>query len=231
MVGQLFLFFIFLFGAFVCLVFLIGVIVNRRPRYKVTRKRVNRPIVDIDPSFDDLNQESERERAGKVAEKQAYNYIVQVKTEDDIILNNVEFVYNNQRCEIDYVVINKYGVFIIEVKYYSGYIEGDSNSRVWSKTKITSYGNTYVKQFNSPLKQLNWHVDSLAKYLRENGIHVWVKGYSMILNNEHSQVDSEQVLHNTEEIDIAIHTRALENKYELSKSKIDKIIGLLNNRL
>lgn len=176
---------------FVLIMIIGSIATNRRLRYKATRKRVNRPIVDIDPSFDDLNQESERERAGKVAEKQAYNYIVQVKTEDDIILNNVEFVYNNQRCEIDYVVINRYGVFIMEVKHYSGYIDGDSNSRVWSKAKVTSYGNTYVKQFNSPLKQLNWHVDSLAKYLRENGIHVWVKGYSMILNNEHSQVDSD----------------------------------------
>ena len=49
------------------------------------------------------------------------------------------------------------------------------------------------------------------------------------LINEHSRIDSDQILHNTDEIDIAIHTRAIENKYELSKSKIDKIIGVLSS--
>ena len=219
---EVILFFLFSFGAFICLVFLINSFINREPRRRTGASyKSNRNY----SSF--FNIETERERAGRIGEQQAYKYICQVKRDDDVILKNVEFNYNGQDCEIDYVVINKYGVYIIEVKYYRGYINGDANSKTWSKTKITSSGKTYTNEFDSPLKQLNWQVDSLAKYLRENGIYVWIKGYCMILNNEHSQIDSEQVLHNPEETDRAIHTKAKENRRDIDINKQLEIYSLL----
>lgn len=52
--------------------------------------------------------------------------------------------------QIDHVVINRNGVFVIETKNYSGRIYGDDFSRDW--TQVLNYGKT-KNRFYSPVKQ------------------------------------------------------------------------------
>ena len=66
-------------------------------------------------------------KAGREAEHYATGIIQQALNEDDVLLTNVDLEYNGQRTELDNVIINKYGVFIIEVKYYRGDLTGNED--------------------------------------------------------------------------------------------------------
>lgn len=173
----------------------------------------------------DFTFESGQKRAGREGEEIAYSYIKEVLTEEDIILRNVELEYDGKECECDNIIINKYGVFIIEIKNWNGKLSGDLDDYEWTKTKTTDAGSVYVDTVINPIKQVNRQVYILSNYLKDNGIFYWIKGYSIILDDK--SVISEQVLHTEEDIDKAIHTRAQENMRHLSKSKQEEIINLL----
>ena len=72
-------------------------------------------------------EEDGKERAGKEGEILAGKMIHQYLNEQDILFNNVEIVVHGRETELDYVVINKNGVFIFEVKNYSGELEGNED--------------------------------------------------------------------------------------------------------
>ena len=103
------------------------------------------------------------------------------------------------------VIVNKYGVFIIEVKNYTGYIVGNEDDFEWQKFKTTDAGNTYEKTVKNPIPQVKRQVDILARYLKYYGPRVWVKGYAILLQGN-SPVDSKYLLKSVADIDRAIHT-------------------------
>lgn len=53
------------------------------------------------------------------------------------------------------VVVNKYGVFIFEVKNYKGQLYGNEDDYNWKKYKDDGYGNTFVKEVKNPIKIVN----------------------------------------------------------------------------
>ncbi|MBO4572509.1 MAG: NERD domain-containing protein [Clostridia bacterium] len=82
-------------------------------------------------------------------------------------LENVQYVINNlivdnngATSQIDHIVINPRGVFVIETKNYSGEIYGSENQREW--TQVLAYGNVKNKLYN-PLKQNATHVYNVKK--------------------------------------------------------------------
>lgn len=52
------------------------------------------------------------------------------------------------------MVINRYGVFIIEVKNYKGELVGNGDDYEWKKYKTTGAGNTYEKTVKNPIRQV-----------------------------------------------------------------------------
>ena len=67
------------------------------------------------------------------------------RTKPDIkyVINNLTLrIGENKTSQIDHVVINEHGVFIIETKNYSGRIYGNETQLEW--TQVLNYGN--VKQ-------------------------------------------------------------------------------------
>lgn len=169
--------------------------------------------------------ESGQERAGKYGEFKASEYIKSVLKEGDTLLNNIEIEYDGKPCECDDIVINKYGVFIIEVKYYEGEIEGNIDDYEWTKIKVTDAGNVYEKTVSNPIKQVNRQVYILSNYLKDNGIFVWIEGYAMIIGN--NTIKHEQMLNSKEDIDKAIHTASKKNPRGLSKKKQEEIVYIL----
>ena len=144
--------------------------------------------------------------AGRAGEKYASDIIRSVLREGDQLFTNVSVSYKNKVTELDNVVVNKNGVFIIEVKYYSGRLAGDEDDFEWSKYHTSRGGNTYVKTVKNPIKQVNRQVYILSGYLKKHGIGAWVDGYAIILGAK-SPVKNNCVLKNTDELDKAIHTR------------------------
>lgn len=169
----------------------------------------------------------EQRRAGREGEIINANRIETALNEDDIHLRGVEIDHDG-KCECDNVIINKYGVFVIESKNYSGELSGDINDFYLTETKYYDNGDYVEKEVRNPIDQSNRQSGILHRYLKDNGIDVWVEGYAMNAYND--QYISDRMLHTKEDIDRAIHIKSIQNRHGLSKSKIDKIVILLNNK-
>lgn len=162
--------------------------------------------------------------AGRRGERVATRYIESVLREDDSLFTNVSISYDGRPAELDNVIVNKYGVFIIEVKNYSGCLSGAEDDYEWTKVHISDAGNPYYKAVKNPIKQVKREVYILAKYLDYYGVSVWVDGYAMILGAS-SPVDSGFILSSVADIDHAIHKPG---KKRLNADTIDSIKKLLS---
>ncbi len=161
--------------------------------------------------------------AGKRGESQAEDLIKQVLNEEDYLLHNISVELKKSETELDFVIVNEYGVHIIEVKNYVGTLYGNEEDNNWRKVKATHYGRRYEKMVRNPIKQVKRQVFILAEYLRENGIDVWVSGY-VLLTEFNSPVCNGYVLESLHDVDLALHTA---QKRQLSKDRIEKIVSLL----
>lgn len=181
-------------------------------------------IVAILVKGSDTIFESPKERAGRRGEEAASNIIKRVLRSTDLLFNNVEISYDGRPTELDSVIVNPNGVFIIEVKNYSGNIVGSEDDFEWHKYHTTGAGNTYEKIVKNPIKQVRRQIYILAKYLDYYGVHVWVDGYALLLQNN-SPVTSKFILSSTADIDRVLHTPG---RNKLSQRDIDSITKLLS---
>lgn len=168
-------------------------------------------------------EEDGKERAGKEGEILAGKMIQQYLNEQDILFNNVEIVVHGRETELDYVVINKNGVFIFEVKNYSCELEGNEDDEYWNKYKISSGNNEYVKEVRNPIKQLKREIYLLKEYLKYYGIDLWINGYVLFVNMN-SPIDSDYTINNERELNSILHTRGGQT---LNKKQIEKIVNIL----
>lgn len=164
----------------------------------------------------------EKREAGKRGEREATKLIKSVCREDDYLFTNVQVSYEGKEAELDNVVVNSKGVFIFEVKSYSGILVGDEEDESWTKYHESSGGNVYEKTVRNPIPQVKRQVYILAKYLNYYGISVWVDGYAIILGAK-SPIASEMIIRSVPQIDEAIH---LKGKNKLKKSEVEKICKL-----
>lgn len=161
--------------------------------------------------------------AGNAGEKYAAGLIRSVLNKDDLLFTNVAVTYEDKRTELDNVVVNSNGVFIIEVKTYSGTLYGSEEDSNWTKIHVSKGGNTYEKSVRNPIPQVRRQIYILSGYLRDHGIKAWVEGYAVIIGSK-APADSSYILSGTAEIGRAIHNPG---KQPLSKSAIDAIGKLL----
>lgn len=174
--------------------------------------------------FPPVELEAPERRAGRRGEKIAANLIRTVLREEDRLFTNVEVSFNGKTTELDNVIVNKYGAFIIEVKNYNGTLLGGENDFEWEKYHTTDAGNTYVKTVKNPIRQVKRQIYILVHYLDRCGIQVWVSGYALLLC-ANSPVESEYILESVEEIDRAIHTPG---RNRLSRKTVEAIAERLS---
>lgn len=175
----------------------------------------------VDYSNDTVGPESKR--AGRRGEAIATNAIKSVLRDGDRLFTNVEISFDNKPAELDNVIVNQYGVFIIEVKNYKGRLYGSEDDYYWEKYKDDGYGNTFEKSVKNPIKQVKRQTYILAKYLDYYGSHVWVDGYAFLIHGN-SPIQSSYILSNSQEIDRTIHTLG---RNRLSKQQTEAISKLL----
>ena len=167
--------------------------------------------------------ETPAKKAGRLGEMYATSIIEEVQNKNDVLLTKVEIAVDGKRTELDNVVINDKGVFIIEVKNHSGQLSGDEDDFEWIQSKVTEAGNLYQKSVKNPIGQVKRQIFLLSELLKKHGIRVWIKGYVFFVERN-SPVNSEYVLETRNDIDTAIHSRS---KNHLSKKMIDVIRKLL----
>lgn len=176
------------------------------------------------PGFGEWIFTPEYKRVGIRGEEAAVRAIESVLREGDRLFTNVSIEYDGKPAELDNVIVNKYGVFIIEVKNYKGYIVGNEDDYVWQKYKTTDAGSTYEKTVKNPIKQVKRQVFILAHYLEYYGERLWVKGYTILLHGN-SPVESEYMLNSVSDIDRAIHTK---ERRMLDEKTVESITKLLS---
>ncbi len=105
------------------------------------------------------SHESMVRRLGKQGEAKVKKLLKNTKSSKKKILNDVilEFEYGNTT-QIDHILINEYGVFVIETKNYKGVVYGTEGKNYWKQ---------YLKNksftFYNPIKQNEGHI----RHLRE----------------------------------------------------------------
>lgn len=169
--------------------------------------------------------EPEEKRVGRQGERIATDIIKSVLREDDYLFTNVQVSYDEKNTELDNVIVNKYGIFIIEVKNYKGRLCGSEDDYEWKKYKDDGYGNTFEKNVKNPIKQVKRQTYILAKYLEYYGPRVWVEGYAFLVNGN-SPISSSYMLESVEEIDKAIHTFGRDR---LNAQTVESVKKLLSN--
>ena len=130
---------------------------------------------------------------------------------------------HGRNTELDYVVINNNGVFIFEVKNFSGKLVGNEDDQYWNKYKISSGNKEYIKEIRNPIKQLKREIYLLKEYLKYYGVDLWIEGYVLFVNMN-SPVESEYTINDQSEIDDILHLR---RNQVLTKNQIEKIISIL----
>ena len=161
------------------------------------------------------NSYIKRRIAGEEGESIARNILNKYTNESDVIVNNVNISVHGRNTELDFVVINKNGVFIFEVKNFSGELEGNEIDDYWMKYKISSGNQEYSKELRNPIKQLKREIYLLKEYLNYYGINLWVEGYVLFVNMN-SPIESDYTINDECDIDDILHQKRKQN---LSKRK------------
>jgi len=105
---------------------------------------------------------TKNELLGIAGEDEVYQALCSVE-EKSIILRNVILGSKYYTTELDTIVLTEGGIYVIEVKNYSGNIHGKRHDSRWFQY-ITQHKGT---PFYSPLKQNNNHVEALRLILGE----------------------------------------------------------------
>ena len=99
---------------------------------------------------------------GKIGERKVANKLDWLPRNKYIVINDVILPTKYGTSQIDHVVVSIYGVFVIETKYYTGWIYGGEHSEYWTQNV---YGEKH--QFYNPILQNEGHVRSLRRVLAE----------------------------------------------------------------
>lgn len=174
----------------------------------------------------DIFTKHEIKKAGKKGETNFNILVRKVLKENDIHLNNIILSTNGKEIEIDNIIINENGIFIIEVKNYKGKLYGDVDDYKWIKRKISPGGEVFKKEVYNPIKQVKTQTYHLSQYLKNNNIWIWIEPY-VYFANDNSPVINQCVIHDEYELDRIIHTKKGKT---YKKESIYKALHLLSNQ-
>ena len=127
------------------------------------------------------------ETRGRRGENRVKWVIGETIENEQYVINDLILMNDGKTTQIDHIVINPRGVFVIETKNYSGEIYGNENQREW--TQVLAYGNVKNKLYN-PLKQNATHVYNVKKVVGKLPVHSLVV---FVQNNTH-HIESDNVI-------------------------------------
>ena len=99
---------------------------------------------------------------GKIGEHKVANKLDWLPRNKYVVINDVILPTQYGTSQIDHIVVSIYGIFVIETKYYTGWIYGGEHSEYWTQNV---YGEKH--QFYNPILQNEGHVKALRNVLAE----------------------------------------------------------------
>ncbi len=108
--------------------------------------------------------ESKGDRGEKIVAQILGNTIIG----EQYVINNLLFGdRTGQSCQIDHIFINRFGIWVIETKNYSGKIYGEEDEHEWTQFLGTDKEG---RKFYNPIKQNATHIYCLKKYLNVKNV-------------------------------------------------------------
>ena len=144
--------------------FILYKLANKRSENKHERKhnyKTHHTYISSAPKSSnspDLVQ-NKKEYIGKVGELEVSSIIGESMPRIRYVFNDALIKLDDQISQIDHILVNRAGVFVIETKNYSGRICGDVNSDDW--VQISRKGRRYT--FYNPIMQNDSHVRIIRK--------------------------------------------------------------------
>ena len=122
---------------------------------------------------------SKGRRKGRTAEKKVYNALKKMSRKDHVhIMNNICLPLYKGCCEIDHLVIGRFGILVVETKGISGEISGSGDyltHKIGSKTH----------SMYNPQLQNKTHIDNVKHHLKKGRFdRVPVKGVVVFTDKE-----------------------------------------------
>ena len=106
-----------------------------------------------------------RRSKGRIGEHRVAHILGGLPKDRYQVINNLLLrTSSGSTTQIDHVVISQYGIFVIETKFYKGWIYGGENSEFWTQN---IYGNKYT--LRNPILQNAGHVRALRQLLKNYG--------------------------------------------------------------
>ena len=99
---------------------------------------------------------------GKIGEHKVSRRLSWLPRDKYIVIDDVILPTPRGTSQIDHIVVSIYGIFVIETKYYNGWIYGGEHSEYWTHNV---YGEKH--QFYNPIFQNEGHVKALRRVLAD----------------------------------------------------------------
>ncbi len=172
--------------------------------------------------FHPTHVETPEKRAGRLGEEFASTLIKEILTDDDVLLTNVPLHAYDKETELDNLVVNRHGVFIIEVKNYYGELIGNEDDIEWLKNNMYPAGGFKQTTVKNPIVQVKRQILILSQVLKAHYIDVSIDGY-VFLTERNSPVDSPLVLDTQADMDRVIHSGDI----RLTSNMVEQIVSAL----
>ena len=179
-------------------------------------------IIILITIFRPTHIETPEKRAGRLGEEFASTLIKEILTDDDMLLTNVPLHAYDKETELDNLVVNSHGLFIIEVKNYYGELIGNEDDVEWLKNNMYPAGGFKQTTVKNPIVQVKRQMLILSQVLKAHYIDVSIDGY-VFLTERNSPVDSPLVLDTQADMNRVIHSGDI----RLTSSMVEQIVSVL----
>lgn len=85
------------------------------------------------------------------------------------ILSDVHISNGDKSSQIDFVIVGRNGIFIMESKHMRGILQGKEHDRNLQKIKIGKKGDKYASQIYNPILQILGHKKGIDAFLSSKG--------------------------------------------------------------
>lgn len=127
------------------------------------------------------------EQAGEQGERTVQWYIGQTVEGEQYVLNDYILSDGRFSNQIDHIVVNARGVFVIETKNYAGYVFGTDEQKQW--TQVKNFGAEKISFYN-PVMQNATHVNKIKRIVGKVPVHSLV----VFVQNNTDNIKSDVVI-------------------------------------
>lgn len=128
---------------------------------------------------------------GKSGERAVKSVLGQTTPGFQYVLNDYIIVQDGKSSQIDHILLNSHGIFVIETKNYSGKIYGKENQLQW--TQSLNYGRE-KHSFYNPIKQNATHAYRIKALVKGLPFYVPVYSYVVFVQNNPPRPPSNKVV-------------------------------------